>query len=66
MIERGACELSGCSCELNKQTGGILRTFQAPGLAGMPNAWAFAFWGGDFWIILKRSSDPSTTVWHSR
>jgi hypothetical protein len=49
--------------ELNKQTGGILRTFQAPGLAGTPNAWAFAFWGGDFWIFLKRSSDPSTTVW---
>jgi hypothetical protein len=33
-------------------------------LAGSPNAWAFAFWGGDFWIFLKRTTDSSTNVWH--
>jgi hypothetical protein len=26
-------------------------------------AWAFAFWGGDFWIFLQRSQDTSTTVY---
>jgi hypothetical protein len=25
--------------------------------------YAFAFWGGDFWIFLKLSNDSSTTVW---
>jgi len=31
---------------------------------GNPSAWAFAFWGGDFYIFLKRDTDNSTNVWH--
>lgn len=26
-------------------------------------AWAFAFWGGRFYVFLQRSSDPSTKIW---
>lgn len=49
--------------ELNKTNGMAVRSFPAPALAGTPNAWAFAFWGGDFWIFLKRMGDPSTIVY---
>jgi hypothetical protein len=34
-------------------------------LAGNPEAWAFAYYGGDFWIFLERfNKDNSTNVWH--
>lgn len=49
--------------ELDKQTGSALRSFQAPTLMGAPTAWAFAFWGGDFWIFLQRQGEASTTVY---
>ena len=49
--------------ELNKQNGMTLRSFQAPTLMGQPTAWAFAFWGGDFWIFLQRQNEASTTVY---
>ena len=29
----------------------------------MPTAWAFAFWGGDFWIFLTKGSETATTVY---
>jgi hypothetical protein len=35
-----------------------------PQLLGNPSAWAFAFWGGDFWVFLQRDTDPSTSVYH--
>ena len=51
--------------QLDKATGAELpRALEAGPLAGFPLAWAFAFWGGDFWIFLERDSDPSTNVWH--
>jgi hypothetical protein len=51
--------------EIDKATGMSGTTFPAPDLAslGTPQAWAFAFWGGDFWIFLQRDVDPSTTVY---
>jgi hypothetical protein len=48
---------------LSKATGAIESAFEAPGLAGTPRAWAFAFWGGDFFIFLERVTDGSTKVW---
>ena len=48
---------------LSKTTGAIESAFEAPGLAGTPRAWAFAFWGGDFFIFLERATDGSTKVW---
>ncbi len=32
-------------------------------LAGMPTAWAFASWGGDFFIFLMKDLEASTTVY---
>lgn len=50
--------------ELDKATGAeVPPGFNASGLAGLPYAWAFAFWGGDFWIFLERDVDASTNVW---
>ena len=49
--------------QLDKSSAQVLKTFQAPSIAGDPNAWAFAFWGGRFWIFLKRQTDTSTSVY---
>ncbi len=48
---------------LSKVNGSVEALFEAPMLAGSPRAWAFAFWGGDFFIFLERSTDRSTQVW---
>ncbi len=49
--------------KLDKTTGAALTVFQIPSLAGEPMAWAFAAWGGDFWIFLMKGSDVQTTVY---
>ena len=49
--------------QINKMTGAPIKTYDLPTLTGMPRAWAFAFWGGDFWIFYKRSTDASTSVY---
>ncbi len=49
--------------ELSKSNGMAIRSFQAPTLMGTPHAWAFAFWGGDFWIFLQKDNEPSTSVY---
>jgi hypothetical protein len=32
------------------------------GIDGQANAWAFAHWGGDFWLFYKSQTDPSSRV----
>ncbi|MFZ5443460.1 MAG: hypothetical protein ACOZQL_25860 [Myxococcota bacterium] len=49
--------------QLSKLDGASLTTFEAPTLAGTPRAWAFAFWGGDFFVFLERDTELSTSVW---
>lgn len=49
--------------QLDKADGHALTSWNAPQLDGTPLAWAFAFWGGDFWIFLERTVDASTNVW---
>jgi hypothetical protein len=49
--------------ELSKTSGATLGGFTAQTLTGSPRAWAFAFWGGDFFIFLERDNDLSTNVW---
>jgi hypothetical protein len=39
------------------------QTFPLSSLAGTPMAWAFAFYGGDFWLFLMKSGDTATTVY---
>lgn len=48
---------------LDKATGNEGMTYNLAALAGTPTAWAFAFWGGNFWIFLRRQQDNSTHVW---
>jgi hypothetical protein len=48
---------------LNKTTGALSPDYPAAMLAGSATAWAFAFWGGSFWIFLKRDTETSTSVW---
>jgi hypothetical protein len=50
--------------QIDKVTGAESHPYPLPTLAGSPEAWAFAFWGGDFWVFLKRTSDSSTIVYH--
>jgi hypothetical protein len=52
--------------QLDKATGADLQTLPAGTLAGTPTAWAFAFWGGDFWIFLMRGAETSTTVYRMK
>jgi len=49
--------------KINKTSGGAVTTYPLPTLQGAPQAWAFAFWGGDFWIFLAKSTDTSTSVY---
>jgi hypothetical protein len=48
---------------LDKGNGGAQQTFPLPELAGEPTAWAFAFYGGDYWIFLAKDLELSTTVY---
>ena len=52
--------------QIDKSQGTESNVFSLHKLAGTPRAWAFAFWGGDFWIFLKRVTDGSTRVWQLR
>lgn len=56
---------SGARIEkINKASGGSAgTTFPLTALAGSPLAWAFAFWGGDFWVFLMKDTEEYTTVY---
>jgi hypothetical protein len=49
--------------QFDKTTGAALKTYDEPALSGASMAgYAFAHWGGDYWVFLIRSTDPSTVV----
>ncbi|HLL23166.1 MAG TPA: hypothetical protein VK427_13600, partial [Kofleriaceae bacterium] len=48
--------------KLDKTTGMALTTYPLA-ITGEPTAWAFAAWGGDFWVFLKKGLENSTTVY---
>jgi hypothetical protein len=50
--------------QLDKTMGTESGTIALNMLQGMPMAWAFAFWGGDFWVFLKKDMEQATTVYH--
>jgi hypothetical protein len=50
--------------QLDKISATESNTIPLTSLAGEPLAWAFAFWGGDFWVFLMRNGEASTTVYH--
>jgi hypothetical protein len=49
--------------QINKSNGGAIKTYPLATLKGTPTAWAFAFWGGDFFIFLMKDLESSTTVY---
>jgi len=49
--------------QLDKTNGHSLKNYPLSSLQGPPMAWAFAFWGGDFWIFLQKGTEPETTVY---
>ncbi|HET9991599.1 MAG TPA: hypothetical protein VFQ65_23890, partial [Kofleriaceae bacterium] len=46
-----------------KTNGTIAMTFPEPTLAGTMTGYAFAHWGGDYWVFLIKNSEASTTVY---
>ena len=49
---------------LAKATGSTEESFDLSALRRtVPMAWAFAFWGGRFYIFFQDALDPSTSVW---
>jgi hypothetical protein len=49
--------------QIDKTSGLATKTYPLASLAGNPMAWAFAFWGGDFWVFLQRDTDAATSVY---
>ena len=50
--------------QFDKTNGSITNTFNIPSLASSDAGYAFAFWGGDFWIFLIRvNTDTETKVY---
>jgi hypothetical protein len=53
--------------QIDKTTGASLKTYKLAALKSSiilsPSAWAFAFWGGDYYIFLEGDADTSTNVW---
>ncbi len=48
--------------QLDKTSGAVLQSFPLSTLGGTADAYAFAFWGGDFWIFLDRDNLMNTMV----
>jgi hypothetical protein len=49
--------------QFDKTTGAMIHDFPEPTLAGTNTGYAFAHWGGDYWVFLIKNSEPSTTVY---
>lgn len=53
--------------KFNKETGAAIQTFEVnalgndSGIGG--SAWAFAFWGGRYYMFYKGGGDASTSIW---
>jgi hypothetical protein len=49
--------------KIDKTTGAPQQTFNLASLNGEPAAWAFAHYGGDFFVFLMRTTEFATTVY---
>jgi hypothetical protein len=52
--------------EINKTTAAEGKSYPIAPAAGMEDGYAFAFWGGDFWVFLKKTTETSTVLYHVR
>jgi hypothetical protein len=48
---------------IDRTTGILDRMISLPSLSGVALDWAFAAWGSDFYVFLRRNGDPSTRVY---
>jgi hypothetical protein len=49
--------------KIDKLSGAENSIYPLNSIAGEPRAWAFAFWGGDFWVFLQKALESLTTVY---
>jgi hypothetical protein len=49
--------------QIDKDSGAEMQTYPLDSLSSNANMWAFAFWGGDFYIFYKTFDDNSTNVY---
>lgn len=47
---------------ISREDGSESNVFPIDSITGDPNAWAFAFWGGDFYLFYKSQDDDSSRV----
>lgn len=47
----------------DKATATVAQTFLEPDLAGTMSGYAFAHWGGNYWVFLQRSGETSSSVY---
>jgi hypothetical protein len=49
---------------IDKASGGLIATYPLPNyITNSPSAWAFAYWGGAFYIFYESDTDTSTQVY---
>ena len=48
---------------IDKTSGAVDHTYDLPIDTTLTEAWAFAYWNGDFWIFLKTAADASSNIW---
>jgi hypothetical protein len=49
--------------KFDKANGTVAMAFDEPSLAGTMTGYAFAHWGGDYWVFLIKNTEASTTVY---
>ncbi len=49
--------------KFDKTTATVAKTFLEPSLAGTMAGYAFAHWGGNYWVFLQRTGETSSTVY---
>ena len=49
--------------QIDKASGSATITYTLPSLAGQPSAWAFGFYGGDYFVFLAKNSESTSTVY---
>jgi len=49
--------------QFDKTNGSIIKEFSQPMLAGTMSGYAFAHWGGDYWVFLQKGGETSTKVY---
>jgi hypothetical protein len=50
--------------QLDKSTAAEGKTYPIAAASGQEDGYAFAFWGGDFWVFLKKEGEEWSTLYH--